>query len=263
MALQNLKRWLRRHLPTNAYNWLRYRGMERPVDQLALGRVLTGPFKGMLYQPKRSFNGHYAMLIGVYEQEIAAVIEDLVLPQSPTIAVIGAAEGYYAVGFARKYAGSRILAYELETWIHPYLVALAAQNDVQQQIELHGAATIELLAAHFQKDAPHLVWMDVEGAENQLADPKKLPALEHAQLIIELHPMNVPDIRQILEKRFAPTHTYHVIDESGRSFSQVKHLFPPEIQPQLERHFEDLVTENRVAPMQWLYLRPKTGVQVQ
>jgi hypothetical protein len=64
-------------------------------------RVLTGPFRNMLYLNTSEFGPIAPKWLGSYEMEIQDLVGELCKRGYATIAKIGPAEGYYAVGFAR------------------------------------------------------------------------------------------------------------------------------------------------------------------
>ncbi|MDX2061438.1 MAG: hypothetical protein SFY70_00090 [Bacteroidia bacterium] len=255
--MRAVKLWLRRHLPVAWYHRLKYRGLAPKADALVGHTVLSGPFQGMRYAPSRAFNGHYGMLLGVYEHTVQTALAELHLPERPTLAIVGAAEGYYAVGMALRYPTSRVLAYELESWIHPTLRALAQANGVADRVVVRGAATPEGLAADFSADAPHFVFFDVEGAEASLADPMAIPQLGQATVLIELHPFVVPGIEATLRARFERTHTCHVLDERTPTWAEIRALLPTDLQAQAGPWVTQLLDENRVEPMRWLLFQPQ------
>jgi predicted O-methyltransferase YrrM len=61
--------------------------------------------QGSCYIPK---------LLGVYERELHDVLENLIAWGPDLVIDAGAAEGYYAVGLARRLPQSRIMAFEME-----------------------------------------------------------------------------------------------------------------------------------------------------
>ncbi|WP_299504968.1 hypothetical protein [Cypionkella sp.] len=65
-------------------------------------KVLSGPFRGMDYPVRASEGSRAARLMGSYESSLAPVIEEIVTKAYPVIIDVGSAEGYYAVGLARR-----------------------------------------------------------------------------------------------------------------------------------------------------------------
>jgi hypothetical protein len=96
---------------------------ERIYQGNAEPRVLTGPFRGMAYLNTSDFGPIAPKWLGSYEAEIQDFVCELCERGYETIANIGSAEGYYAVGFARASAASRLLPLTSirllgEHWLH-------------------------------------------------------------------------------------------------------------------------------------------------
>ncbi|MCE9519631.1 MAG: hypothetical protein K8R87_08785, partial [Verrucomicrobia bacterium] len=64
-------------------------------------RVLAGPFAGLRY-PKFEAVGSSLIgkLVGIYEIELGALMEKILVAPYETVVDLGCAEGYYAVGLA-------------------------------------------------------------------------------------------------------------------------------------------------------------------
>ena len=64
--------------------------------------VMQGPLAGLDFLPQSAEGCHIAKLLGCYEQPLQPYIEEAIASAYPTILNIGCAEGYYAVGMARR-----------------------------------------------------------------------------------------------------------------------------------------------------------------
>lgn len=137
--------------------------------------VATGPFKGMAYVVKASEGTRSARLLGAYEASLHPVIE-AIIAQSPDLVIdIGSAEGYYAVGLARRLPKARVLARDASDRAQGLCQSLAAANGVADRVEVGG------LFSHADFDQCHgvraVVICDIEGAEEGLLDPSLAPGL--------------------------------------------------------------------------------------
>jgi predicted O-methyltransferase YrrM len=95
-------------------------------------------------------------LLGIYERELAPLVEK-VCSQGPRLIVnIGAAEGYYAIGLAIRNPSSRIVAFESETEGRALLQEMAEGNDVYTRIDIRGKCETQDLEAAL-RDAPYMV----------------------------------------------------------------------------------------------------------
>src|SRR5437016_6027102 len=88
----------------------------RYLGRLAMRRtnstVIAGPFAGMKYIGSSVASAHIPKLLGTYEREIAGIVEEICWRKPAVLIDVGAAEGYYAVGFAMRLPDSRIIAFE-------------------------------------------------------------------------------------------------------------------------------------------------------
>ena len=78
------------------------------------GRVLRGPFAGMVYAVDAFASAYFPKLIGCYEREIHEILESVIRRGYRRIIDIGCAEGYYAVGLALRCPESSVLAIDIE-----------------------------------------------------------------------------------------------------------------------------------------------------
>ncbi len=137
-------------------------------------------------------------LLGTYEVEIHAEVEKAARQNWHQIVNIGAAEGYYAVGFAMKCPRARITAFETNLKAHGLIRDLAAMNSVE--VEVCGTCGPGELARVLQAGGATLVVCDVEGAEMELLDPGLIKCLRSASLLVEVHEGLIPGIGAALSK---------------------------------------------------------------
>jgi len=209
------------------------------------GRVLAGPFEGLAL-PFESSSGSMAPLFaGTYELEISSAIELLVRCQPPVVVDVGAAEGYYAVGLAVRLPDSRVYAFDIDRWARR-LCDLTVEANGVKNVTVRGRVDSEQLNSLLVPGA--LLVSDCEGFELDLLDPAVVPALQGADLLIEVHEFLRPGVTEALVTRFGPTHDIELIDVVDRD---------PKVHPQLD-HLTDhdassAVQEGRPTspPMQW------------
>ncbi|WP_299477615.1 class I SAM-dependent methyltransferase [Cypionkella sp.] len=180
-------------------------------------KVTSGPFRGMDYPVRASEGSRAARLLGSYESSLAPVIEEIVTKAYPVIIDVGSAEGYYAVGLARRLPNARVLARDANPKAQVLCAALAAANGVADRVEVGGLmdhADFDL--CHAQKT---LVVCDIEGAEAELLDPVLAPGLAAADILVEAHDCMRPGLSGVIAERFKATHNIRVIgrrlDDSG------------------------------------------------
>lgn len=180
-------------------------------------QVLSGPFKGMDYPVRASEGSRASRLIGAYESTLAPVIEQIIARAPDLVIDIGSAEGYYAVGLARRLPQARILARDASPGAQKLCAALARHNGVEAQVEIGGLFTHADFAMCEGRRA--VVICDIEGAEDALLDPVAAPGLRHADILVEVHEGRTKGLAARLAARFAATHRItrlgRRLDDSG------------------------------------------------
>jgi hypothetical protein len=147
--------------------------------------VLTGPFRDMTYLNTSDFGPITPKWLGSYEMEIQELVSQQCERGYAIIINVGSAEGYYAVGFARASAASRIFAFDVDPFARRALAALAQMNGVADRIEIHDICTWNVL--NDLRSEKQLLFVDIEGAERDLLDPSECDALRRSDILVELH----------------------------------------------------------------------------
>jgi predicted O-methyltransferase YrrM len=195
-------------------------------------------------------------LLGIYERELAPIIEGACSRSPQLIVDIGAAEGYYAVGMALRSPTSRIVAFEMEAAGRACLKKMAEANNVQTRIDLRGKCEAPDLEALLKDDASPLVICDVEGYEDRLLDPVLSPSLRRAGILVELHDFIIPGVSDLLQARFESTHTIQLIRQQPRSRDEFPwRTFVTALLP--GSYHDWAVSEWRPVPMSWFYMTPR------
>lgn len=192
--------------------------------------VLSGAMAGLEFLPRSAEGCHVAKLLGCYEQPLQPYLEAAVRERYCTILNIGCAEGYYAVGMARRMPGTQVIACDSNAAAQTTCRALAEKNGVTDRVRIGG----HFEHANFAEfaDCRTLVLCDIEGGEGELLDPSAAPALRRMDLIVESHECLRGGITDLLCSRFESTHEITVIHDDGlRSvaslppwFSSLAHL---------------------------------------
>lgn len=176
--------------------------------------VMQGPLAGMDFLPQSAEGCHVAKLLGCYEQPLQPFIEEAIQEAYPIILNIGCAEGYYAVGMARRMKNSKVHAFDLNLKAQEICTALATKNKVSDRVSIGALFRPEDFRLHEQQKV--LVLCDIEGAERELLNPEEAPALKNMDLIVESHECLSPGITQILIDRFKDTHQITYIEDNGQ-----------------------------------------------
>ena len=217
-------------------------------------RVQGGPFRGLHYVDDSICSALAPKILGTYERELAPWIEAMLREPFDLVINVGAAEGYYAVGFAQR-GGVSVVAFEAEAAGRELIARLAARNGVAGRVEVAGACAPANLRHHLAGAARPLVIVDVEGYEATLLEPAAVPDLRRATILVELHEDARP-MAELLGARFRASHD--IAEEQAR----------PRVWADLPRsarvlglaaraRFLAAMDEHRPAGMRWWLLRPR------
>jgi hypothetical protein len=214
--------------------------------------VRDGPFAGLTI-PREVAEGCFVpKLLGCYEAELHPVIDRITQRGYANIVNIGCAEGYYAVGLARLLPNSRVWAYDTDEKAREACARLAADNNVGDRITVSGTFTHKDFEAFPAGDT--VVICDIEGAETDLLDPAKAPALRGFDIQVELHNRIETPRNQGMIARFKESHEVQEIRPGARDIATYPELRDFE-------HIDQLLAfwEFRNGPNPWVFLtvRPK------
>lgn len=213
------------------------------------GTVVAGPFKGMKLLPELAWkDGRLGpMLLGCHEEELHGIIEQqierLQSLSKPRLAVIGCAEGYYAVGLKKRLPEATVFAVDTDDEAIKLSYKAAQLNGVEL---VFGAALDDIFS-----DIDFL-FLDCEGAEVGYLDPKRWPAVNGAHVLVELHNLIGQDTDVILLSRFKGTHHLTLLFEGARNPNKYKFL--------ANLHSDQrwaIVSEGRPCLMSWFVMEPK------
>ena len=224
------------------------------LAQAGTGRkVMSGPFAGTRYPASAFYSAYIPKLLGIYERELAGAVEAACAKAPSLVVDIGAAEGYYAAGLARRLPAARVVAFEMQPDGRAALAETLALNDLTDRVEVRGRCQPADLNQTLAGAARALVICDVEGYEKTLLNPDAVPALRGADILVELHEFVVRDVGAELEKRFRGTHRVKVIQQEDRQESEFpfNNLYT-RLLPRFYREWS--VSEWRPERMAWLWM---------
>jgi hypothetical protein len=237
----------------------RNRQRQRQLHLLLGGptEVIAGPFSGMKYIANATGTTWLPRILGVYEKELWTVIEKICEAQHSKIVDVGAAEGYYAIGFARRCARATVFCFETEPIYRHWLRRMACLNGVQRRIEACSSCSPRKLSELSHNWERWFLFCDCEGGEDTLLDPSSVPSLNKATILVETHDHLRPGVVDRLKARFADTHFIECIISMTRRLEDWpirKDLSPSE---KLEAMCEQRNQRN-ADPQVWLFLSPKS-----
>lgn len=153
---------------------------------LRRGKVLRGPFRGL--RLSASFGSVLdAKIIGTYELELQQAVAQFINRRPQIVYVIGAAEGYYAVGLARFCKPTSVYAWEADPGARRLLETTAIENGVAKEVLIRERCTPRELLECATVAYPDLIICDIEGDEIELLTDEVLTALNRSSFIIETH----------------------------------------------------------------------------
>lgn len=224
------------------------------VEQQTDGKVLTGPFVGMKLPPIDAWgaNDRAPRLLGTYEADLHAALETEIARLPDWVLNIGAADGYYAVGLARRLPNAKIVAYDLLPAALEATRQSAMRNGVAPQFRFEPGFGPDTMPKR-EPGQKTFMFFDCEGCELALVEKFAMSDFAETSLLIESHDFIVPGIGDRLVAHFAPTHRGVKIREAGRNpnaFAMLQKM------GSFERWLA--VTEDRPETMDWIWLVPKS-----
>ena len=184
------------------------------------GHVTAGPFQDLTYLGDKQ--GSYAQkLLGTYEKELWPIVEEIITRSYELIIDIGAAEGYYVCGLARRLPTARIVAFEAQRACHRRIQELARLNGLLERIECRGLCRADDLRTALVGIRRTLIVCDVEGAEFELLDPAAIPGLRDVDILVEVHDHLRPGVGNELHYRFQATHEIQSIPSARRTIDDL------------------------------------------
>ena len=224
----------------------------RKLAKLTNSVVLTGPFKGTKYPdscllPYASSGGILSKLLGCYEAECHRFIEQACGRTYSQVVNIGAGEGYYAVGLARRMPNVPVVAFEADAANRQLCATVAAENGVADQIRILGECTANALDEILEAGA--LIICDCEGAEVDILRGDIVKNLETADMLVELHDFVDPTVSRIIVDRFSQSHTIELVATSPRDAANYPFV------SQLNTEDQELfLVEKRPGRMEWAFM---------
>jgi len=216
--------------------------------------IKYGPFAGMTYDVAASEGGGAPRLLGGYEASLAPIINDIVEAKPDLIIDVGCAEGYYAIGMARRLPNATIWARDANKDARSKCAHLAKLNGVTDRVEIGGIMT----HADFDICQRHksVVICDIEGGEKDLLDPHLAKGLFATDILVECHPTADSDMVGVLTRRFEKTHNIKQIDRELDTASLPKWM---DGTSDLDRLLA--LWEWRSTPTPWLWMTAKPANQ--
>jgi len=238
--------------------------LEHLVCSRTGGQVYSGPFAGMSWISATldCAHVHIPKLLGSYEREVSPYIEKACALNFSLIVIVGAAEGYYAVGMALRNPNARVIAFEMQPKERSALAETVEFNGVEQRVEIRGKCEPEDLKQALAGAPRSLVICDAEGYESLLLDPARVSSLGEAFILAELHEFVKRGITDKIRKRFELTHKItHIWQKEGTIGDFPFQTFYTRCLR--KRYLRWAVSESRPERMSWFWMEPMSAVSGQ
>jgi hypothetical protein len=212
--------------------------------------VRHGPFRGMSYPPELlgMTSAMVPKLLGAYECELHEVIDEAAVGGYDTVVNIGAAEGYYAIGLARRLPDAVVHAFEADRRLQARCHRLAAANGVLDRVRVRGICGAGDLAEFAGRRL--LVICDCEGCEFEIFG-HGAGDLDAAVLVVEVHDFADAGSGAELVRCLQSTHDVQTLVSEAR-----QPLDYPELRDVGAREQRFALTENRPKQTRWAVCRP-------
>lgn len=232
-------------------SWARRAELTKLIYQRTEGFVHQGPFQGMKILHKFSWgDGDCASkLLGLYECELFEDIEKAINQPHDLILNIGCAEGYYGIGLAKR-TQTKTVVFDVNKAAVDIARENAAANGVNKILFSTDCSVVSYRSFLASANRP-FIFMDCEGAEEDLLDLTVMPELANTAIMVESHDCNRPGLTDRLVARFAETHNIKLIRQGS------KNPYMPLIDDLDDYDKMLLCVEARPSTMIWLYLCPK------
>lgn len=216
---------------------------------VALGPVVrSGPFQGMTLTPMTHLEHLGPFLLGTYEFELHPWFALLARGQYAQILDVGTKFGYYAIGLARLFPDTPILAFDTDWWARAACREMATVN-CTSNVKVEGYCSPRWLDRNLQPAS--LIVSDCEGFEGELLMRSSSPALGSATLIVETHDEMNPGVTDAICDRFAGSHHLAMVSSGQTSGPDP----PVDLSFLTAREVQSATREVRGRQI-WLFLRP-------
>jgi len=212
--------------------------------------VRHGPFQGVRYPWAMACGSPlFSKILGSYERELSGVVEELCRIPYTTILNIGSAEGYYAVGLAKRIPTATVTAFDINPEARQLARQLADGNGVGDRFQVDGACTPELLVERC-RGKQGLIISDCEGYERLLFTPEVARVLTGWDILIEVHDLIDIEVSTSLLAAFAASHEV-VRVQSVDDIQKALTYGYPELSKLSVGERRELLGEGRRSIMEW------------
>lgn len=229
--------------------------LQKKLLKFSGNKIISGYFKGLIYKTNEEMS--FDIIAGTYEKELFPILTNL--KSFDNLIVIGAGDGYYAVGLLEKFKNLKLFAFEILPERKKNLLNNLKINNISfDRCNIYDGASIENLSNLLQSlplNNRNLIVIDVEGYEKVLLDPILIPELNNCTILAEIHEHLVSDITSIIKNRFK-SHHIEIIKTTERTICDINQPFNFLEKFLFKRQLTRLLGEGRFADMEWFFMEP-------
>jgi hypothetical protein len=219
-------------------------------------KVLNGVFKELQYPSLNiTESALVPKIVGSYEYQLQPWFSQITKSNYSDIIDIGSAEGYYAVGLAKKMPNAIIHCYDINEKDIEFSKQMAKVNNVNNLT--WNTFCDENTLLKFVYRGKTLIISDCEGYELKLFTKAVIEKCKHVDFLIELHDVVNPIISSHILSSFQNTHTFTVVNNRNVDYSKLnglQKLSPKEREFALFEHRGGLYKN---IFMEWVFLTSK------
>lgn len=225
------------------------------------GQVKYGHFKGYRLLPESSWSKTdlASKLFGLYEKEVKDKIFEK-RDEFDVAVVLGAADGYYAVGLIISGVVERSICFETSPQGQEIIRQTAALNGVAEKVSVFGSAGpdfLDVLGLDETALQRTIFVIDIEGGEFAVLSAATIGRLANAHVMVELHGDMVPQGQDKERKLIADLRSHfdcEILTTRNRGLAGIPEL------ANLSDNIRWLVcSEGRPYRMRWIYGAPRRG----
>jgi len=218
--------------------------------------VRNGVFKDMRYPEMKAIGSSLLpKILGSYEREIQPVIERICRKAYVGVIDIGCAEGYYAVGLARRITGAMVYAFDTSSEALRLCREMARVNLVADRVITGLDCDIGVLRS-LPLAGRTLIISDCEGYEKYLFTKDSVPFFQHHDLLIEVHDFLDIQISSQIRTLFAATHDLECFESIDDIQKALRYDYP-ELKALDLATRKEVLAERRPAIIEWFYLQSR------
>ena len=218
------------------------------------GVVASGPFKGA--PATEAAQGHFwSNLLGLNEFYLHEAIEVALHREPPLVVDVGAADGYYSLGFASRLPGARHVSFEMLEGSRSALQRCSGK--LETPIEIRGLCKPEDLVEVVASSKRGFLLMDCEGAERELLAGSVVPLLAEWTVLLEVHDGHAPGVGEEIQKRYSPSHGIEVIWTREPTARDFRAVLPWPLNHYCKDVMRRTCDEGRGVPMRFFFMTPR------